>query len=612
MVNFIPKVHKRAATALCTILLAVPALAEDSYDLGEITVSGSLTPTERARSGATVEILESEDLENADVSLSSILRRVPGVSASVDGGLGGTTNLRIRGLSNSYVGVRIDGIDVTDPSGPQTSFNFGGLTTAGVDRVEVLKGSQSALYGSEAIGGVIDITSFSPERLGFSGKAAIEAGSFETYSGSLSLGHKTERGVVALTYSSVQSEGISGRASDTEKDGYEQEMLTFSVRHDLSDRLTVGASGLWRDTETEFDNSTSDNTGIAYGTQRGGRIFAELTTGAIVHKLSYSVFNVERSVPGAFISSFDGERKQLSYLASAELNSAFKLNIGLDKTEESFTTTTDSGTYDTKSAMAELQWSPTADLDLSITARYDEHSRFGGDTSSRIAAAWRVSERTTLRAVLGTGFRAPSLYELFSTYGDPSLNPEKSRSAELGVEHRFAGDAGNVKATVFYTEIDDLIGWDPASTVCGSGFGCYNQIPGLTVSKGVELSSSYVLNDRYSVYGNYTYTDARNAGARLVRVPMHDLVLGLDAQFTNRFAANLEMQHVGDVVASAFAPAGHKVGDYSLVNMGLRYDVTDDAQAYLRVENLFDEDYETSGGYNQPGRAIYFGLRANF
>lgn len=606
-----------ATTALGTVLLAGPALAEETYDLGEITVSGSLVPTPQARSGASVEILEGHTLEKGDASLASVLNRVPGVSVSSNGGLGTNTNLRIRGLDNSYVGVRVDGIDVTDPSSTQTSFNFGGLTSAGIGRIEVLKGTQSALYGSEAIGGVVDITSYRPTELGFSGKATLEAGSFQTYSGTLSLGQKSERGEVALTFSKLQSEGISSRAGEPENDGFEQKMLTFSARYELTGSFTIGGSAMWRDAEAEFDRSATDGSGVNYTTQRGGRIFAELTTGPVRHNLSYSVFTSERRDPGGYTSFFDGERRQLSYLASADLNAMAKLNFGIDKTDESFVTSSASGAYDTTSAMAELQLKATPDFDLSITARYDDHSVFGGNWSGRIAGAWQISSQTTLRAVLGTGFRAPSLYELYGGYGDPTLSPESSRSAELGVEHRFAGADGMIKATLFYTEIDDLIEFDGSSMTCANAIasgwaGCYNQVPGTTHSQGIELSSSFALNDRTSLYGNYTYTNARNKGVRVTRVPMHDLVLGVDTRLSNRFAANLEMQHVAGMKASAFAPAGHKVGDYSLVNLGVRYDITDTAQAYLRVENLLDEDYETAGGYNQPGRAVYFGLRANF
>ncbi|MBR9653132.1 TonB-dependent receptor plug domain-containing protein [Thalassovita aquimarina] len=591
-------------------LLSTPALSEDTYDLGEITVSGNLTPLPLSRSGASVDVVDAEDLDKSS-SLARALTRVPGVSLSANGGLGSTTNLRIRGFNNSYIGVRIDGIDVTDPSGTQTSFDFGGFTTGALGRIEVLKGSQSALYGSEAIGGVIDITTPRAQELGFSGSTALEAGSFGTYTGSLSLAQKSDRGEVALTYSAVTSEGISARSGDSEKDGFEQHMLTLSARHEVSDVLTLGGSALWRDAEAEIDRSPTDNSGENFTDQTGARVFAELATGAVKHTLSFSKFTSERRDPGGWTTMFDGDRKQFSYLANADLNNGATLNFGLDRTEESFATDTDSGAYDTNSAFAELQLAPAGNVDLSLTARYDDHSIFGDNFGGRVAGVWRVTDATTLRAVIGTGFRAPSLYELFSPYGNSALQPEQSRNAELGVEHDFGG-MGMLKVTAFYTEVDDLIEFDGTSTACSSGWGCYAQVPGTTVSKGVELAGQYDLNDRVSVYGNYTYTDARNSGERLTRVPRHDLVLGVEAAIGNRASGSLELQRTADIVPSPYAPAGHKVGDYTLVNLSASYDVTDTAKAYLRIENALDEDYETAGGYNMPGRSFAFGLRAEF
>jgi len=130
--------------------------------------------------------------------------------------------------------------------------------------------------------------------------------------------------------------------------------------------------------------------------------------------------------------------------------------------------------------------------------------------------------------------------------------------------------------------------------------------------QGLELSGEYALSDRVTVYGAYTYTDAKTDGQRLTRTPRHDAVIGLSGAFSDRFNGYLDVRHVADVVPSAFAPAGNKVGDYTLVGAGLSYDMTDTSEAYLRVENLFDEDYETAGGFNQPGRAVYFGIRSNF
>ena len=140
----------------------------------------------------------------------------------------------------------------------------------------------------------------------------------------------------------------------------------------------------------------------------------------------------------------------------------------------------------------------------------------------------------------------------------------------------------------------------------------YSQIPGTTVTRGLELSGRYALSERVALFANYTLTDAKTEGVRLERVPRHDLVLGLDADLGNGFGGTFEVQRIADVEPSAFAPAGHKVGDYTLVNLGVTYDLSGRATAYLRVENLLDEDYETAGGFNTPGRAAYFGIRASF
>lgn len=591
------------ASVAFTALLAAPGLAQEAFDLDEIVVSPSLAPVDPARTGATVEVVEGDDLQNADTSLIQTLSREPGVSFSANGGVGSNTTLRIRGLDTSYIGVRVNGIDVTDPSSTQTGFNFGGLTAAGLGRVEILKGSQSAIYGSEAIAGVVDITTARPRGLGFSADLNLEAGSFGTRSGSLWMGHATERGEVALSYSRLITDGISALASDTEEDGFEQEMLTLSTRYDLTDTVTVGASALWRDGMVEIDRPFVGNAGENFFTQRGARVFAEFETGGVDHRLSYSVFDSERRDPGGFTPYFNGDREELQYIGSAEIGATSTLGFGLDETRETFDIPGASGEVTTRSVFAELQLRPADDLDLSLALRHDDHSRFGGSTTGRIAAAWRAQPDLTLRAVLGSGFRAPSLYELFGPYGSTTLQPEQSRSFELGAEKTF--EAGFVRATAFYTEIDDLIGYDFILSA-------YNQQPGTTVTRGLELAGRYALSDRVALFANYTLTDAKTEGTRLVRVPRHDLVLGLDADLGNGFNGTFEVQRVADVEASAFAPVDNKVGDYTLVNLGVSYDITDRAQAYLRVENLLDEDYETAGGYNTPGRAAYFGLRASF
>ncbi|PIE13330.1 MAG: ligand-gated channel [Rhodobacterales bacterium] len=598
----------KAALATSAVTLGTPAFAEDVTDLDTIVISGSLTPLPQSRTAATVDILEEDALEDDTRPLSQTLSRLPGVSFSQSGPLGTNSSLSIRGLPARYIGVRIDGIDVSDASSTQTQFNFGGLAGVGVGRVEVLKGSQSALYGSEAVGGVVDITSSRPRKMGFSAVAKTEIGSYDTYSGSLMLGYMDDNGEVALNYARVKSDGFSALSSDTEADGMDQTQLNLTLRYALSDTVTVGGAVLYRDLSYDFDNNAFDPSGAGTTTQRGARVFADVVTGAVTHTLSYSRFESERDiVTSTYTSAFDSERNQIGYLANAELGGA-TLVFGLDRTEETYKTI---GSAETRSAFAEVLLQP-GDFDLSLAARYDDHSLFGGHWSGRMGAVWHVGASTNLRALVSTGFRAPSLNELYGPFGgNPALNPEKSRSAELGIEHQL-GANGSLRGTLFYSEVDDLIQYFDPDGWLGPLPGGYTQRPGTTVSKGIELSGRYALSDRYELYGNYTYTDVRNAGTRLAQVPMHSAVLGLDARISPRLSGNIELQHVANVLPSAFAPAANKVGDHTLLNVGLDLELTDNAKAYLRIENLTDEDYETVGGYNQPGRSVYFGLRGEF
>ncbi len=476
-----------ASVAISPFLLST-AFAQDVFDLGEIVVSGSLSPVTEGQTGATVEILDSEELSGKDTAVIARLDRLPGINSTANGGLGTNSSIQVRGLPSRYVVVRVNGIDMNDPSGTQNAFNFGSLTPSGIDRIEVLKGSQSALYGSEAIGGVVDITTYRPTEQGVSGRISSEFGSFGTTSGTLSVGLLTDRGEVAFSYGRIVSDGFSARANDDEDDSFRQSTLNLTGSYAVMDTFTLGAAVNVREGALEIDRSSSNNTGQNFFEELGARVYGELVTGNVTHTLSYSYFDIERRDPTGLTTNFAGERKRLSYLGTADLSGGYTLNFGLDTTEESFNSGGETGTEDTLSAQAELLFQPMRNLDLSAALRYDDNSAFGGNTTGRLAAAWHAKEDLTFRAVLGTGFRAPSLYERFSIYGDADLSPEQSRSFELGVEKRY-GEIASVKATLFYTEIDDLIQFDGASTACSSGFGCYNQVPGTTKSRGLELST---------------------------------------------------------------------------------------------------------------------------
>jgi vitamin B12 transporter len=215
--------------------------------------------------------------------------------------------------------------------------------------------------------------------------------------------------------------------------------------------------------------------------------------------------------------------------------------------------------------------------------------------------AVRPAEGPVVRASLGSGFRAPSLYELFHPfYGNTGLQPETSVSAELGVEKTYDSGA-TVRITGFYTEIDDLIQYDFTTSK-------YAQVAGTSKTKGIEIAAEAPLSDTLSIFGSFTYTDARsNAGTRLMRVPTHDTVIGLDAQFGSRISAQATLQHVNGLTDLAGA-----MPSYTVANAVVTYDISDTTQAYLRVENLFDEEYQVINGYGTSDRAAFFGIRGEF
>ncbi|AHM03401.1 hypothetical protein roselon_01001 [Roseibacterium elongatum DSM 19469] len=598
-----------AMTAVCALVAANPALAQETlFQLDEIIFSAGLTEIEEDRTGVTVDVLTTEDLRYAgDIQLSNTLATVPGLSVSQNGPVGTATTVRIRGLDSDYIPVFLNGIDVTDPSSAQMGFDFGVLTGAAATRVEILRGSQGAIYGSEAIGGVVNITTdLAPEDLGTEVTISLEAGSYETYLASLGIGARFERGTLSFSATELVTEGFSAadeNDGNSEEDGHQSTTLMLTGEYDATDALTLGFSAFYIDSFSEIDGfpapafTLADTQDEQEDERYGLRAYANFDAFGIEHEIAASGSRTERYYPGGFTEDFRGDRVTLSYLGTASVRQADTLTFGIDVTEEDFEAGADSGDVETAAVFAEYVAAFGSDFDLSTSLRYDEHSIFGGQATGRIAAAWRPAEGTVVRGSIATGFRAPSLFELYSGFfGNPDLEPEQSRSIELGIEREF-GDL-TLGATVFYTEIDDLIRF--------SGGG-YNQVPGTSTTQGVELTADYMLSDAVTAFANYTYTEAEDqTGARLRRVPRHDTTLGIAGEFGPNWSGSFSLQNVADRVDPA------PMDDYVLANGQIGYGITEEAEIYLRIENIFDEEYQTATGYGTSDRAFYIGLRSRF
>ncbi|QBY01869.1 TonB-dependent receptor [Rhodophyticola sp. CCM32] len=603
---------KKALGAFTATLLSTASVqAQDApvFALDEIIFSAGLTVLEASRTGASVAVVTGEELqESGDIQLSDYLATLPGVSISQNGPIGSNTSIRIRGLGERYIPVLIDGIDVTDPSGTQTAFNFGSLTTSALSRIEVLYGSQSALYGSEAIAGVISITTLqAPDEIGTEVTISAEAGSYDTYLGSIGVASRFERGELAFSATRLITDGFSAadeNLGNTEDDGHDSTTLTLTGAFDVTDNLRLGFSGFFEDSFAEFDGSGGaggDGSQTGETRRRAGRVYAEFNAFGIDHEIAAIVSDTDRYFPIGFTQNFEGQRRELTYKGTASLGNGGVLVFGAETSEEEFSADAINGRYDINSVYGDLNTPLTPDLDLSASLRFDDHSVYGGQTTGRIALAWRPTPDMIVRVSYGTGFRAPSLFELFSAFGNPALQPEQSRSAELGVEQDFG--RLTLGGTLFHTEIDDLIQF--------SG-GSYTQVPGTSTSRGVEVTMDYEITDSLRLFGTYTYTDARDRNDdRLIRVPEHDISLGVTGEFAPGWSGTFTVQHVMDRLDSDF-PDIVPMPDYTLANLTITREINETSEVYLRVNNLFDEDYQTTRGYGTSDRAFYVGLRARF
>ncbi len=608
--------------------LAASPVQSQIVDLGRITVLATRLATEVQRSGASVSVLDRAEIEASGATqLSDLLARLPGVSAVRTGGPGTQTGLRIRGAAPGYVAVYVDGIRIDDPTSTSVQTDFGHMTLDDIERIEVLRGTQSALYGGSAVGGVVSITTRRPDRDGFSQEVAAEAGSYRSRAARYTLGFRDERLEASLTLAHRRTRGFTawegipgtpGFAPDAEPDGFEATRLSASFRYRASEALTFGVTGFTQRSRNEFDTSDAffvmdpDSDALARWRQSGLRVFAEIETGAVQHELSLSEYRITRDIffDGVFGNGFAGRRSALAYQGAGTLSPYLTLVWGADTMlERSSADTLPAGSARTRTtgAFAQLLWAPGDTLDLGATARIDRNSAFGTFRSGRLTAAWQVTPQTTLRGALARGFRPPSLDERFGDYGffvgNPDLEPETSNSAEIGLDHRFAGGA-QASATLFWLETDNLITYDAVPFP-----NTLDNVPGTSRRRGLELWGSLPLGERLTLSGSYTYTEARQpSGVRLTRVPRHDLALGLDAVLADRWRGSVDLQRI----VGRAEEFGTSFDDYTVVNARLRYAVTDTADLYLRVENLLDRQYQELPGYATPGRSFHAGIAARF
>lgn len=670
---------KRLGISLLALIAAGPLAAQD-FALDEIVITANRETTEASRTGASFNVVTEADLNRSpNGSVAGYFRRLPGVTVRASGPIGTPATLLIRGASQNYIGTYVDGIDVSDPSATQTAFDFGQLTTLGLSRAEVIKGSQSAIYGAGAVAGVVSFTTARAQEDGFHQTLQGEVGSYNTRLLSYTATFRDARTEAAFTLGRITTDGFSNASEalgNTERDAFETSRLSFYLAHRVTDGVEFGLNGFWEDSASAYDPAFYLDPSLAGrqvavtlvdfrgdddiliplgdgGTSderlsretAGLRFFANVSSGAVDHRFALSTFRIDRNyfenelapdyIPvqtdciknktlpcdyGTLMQTTDatysGRRVKAEWTAAFDLG-AGRMNLGAAWTRDALVQFGDFGSADdatfTRSLFGEYLMPAGDATDVAISGRLDRHSLFGNLATVRLAVAHRLNDATVLRFQAGSGFRAPSNFELYSFYGARTLQPERSTNVDFGIEHEFASGA-TVKATAFYLEATDLIDYDFTATGCPAvavfGPGCYAQIDGRSVRSGLELEASATIMGDLALTGAYTYTDSdRNAATSWARVARHKLSLGLEKPLADRLTGSMEI--TGEFDRPDWSD-GTPAPDYAVAGAMLEYKFENSMVGYLRVENVFDEVYEQSQNYGTSRRAAYVGLRATF
>ena len=590
------------------LLTTAPVIAEELIVLDEITVTAGYTDTGISETGSSVSVLDQQELQYSSSGIVQAFENVAGVSMDTTGGLGALATISVRGLKQQYIGVRFNGMDITDPSGTQLTYDFGALTSMGLGQVEFVKGSQSAVFGSEAVGGVINLKTLSSNEEGSRGQFTVEAGSNETYSSSLSYERVDQKGSAAVSISRAETAGFSARKTfastapspgqvDNEADPYSGNQISVSFNREMTNNLAISLSALKSDESINYDGDFSPLTDTIDRDTTVMRGSVAFSLGASSHEIGMTNGDFKRVYT---FGKYDSDRRDFDYKGEAAI-SGVSFTFGAHQSEETIDAVGDKGNDKETAYFLEANTSLTDELEISGTVRQTDSDDFGSNTSYRTAAIYRLNNGVAFRAMSSSGFRAPSLYERYAGWGgNKNLKPEESETQEIGIEKVYQSGS-SVRMTAFNTSVDNLIEYS----------GGYTQSTNSRKSQGIEFEGKWLASDTISVDGTYAYVDAKNGTEVAARVPGHDLSLSISANISPKINSNLEINHIMDYKDTV---SGSLVDmpDYTVTNLAVSYDMSNNLLGYVRIQDLMDTDYETVKDFNTGGRQIFAGILATF
>ena len=630
-------VRRALGSAALLAHAAVPAWSDTGLDraadaaaLQTVVISATRIPTPELELASSVTVVTAEEIAaRQERTFAEVLKNIPGLNVVQQGGPGAETSVFMRGTNSNHTKVLVDGIDVSDPSNVNAAFDFGQLLTQDIERVEVLRGPQSGLYGSDAIGGVINVITKAgsgPMQL----SASVEGGTFASFnqaaavSGSQGAFHYSANaahlhaGATPVTPLDVLAPG-EHRIDDY----YDNFTVSSKLGFDLTPELDLGLVARYTNTHLRYTGEDFSTFPALPATQQSasntdqyyGRASAHLVSldGRLNQTLgvAYTRNQTRTLQPQIPESPNTGKRLKVDWQGAIRVSSAHSVLLGLEDARDEISAPISASTR-IASAYVELQSQLGAHWFSALNARYDDNDRFGSKVTYRIAPTWVSSASgTKLKASVGTGFKAPTLSELFQSFppfffANPDLQPESSVGYDLGIEQGFGGGMVRIGATWFYNRIRDLIATDVTGTT-------YANV-GRASTDGAEGFVAYQPVKQLILRLDYTHTEATDdlLHQELLRRPKHKGNLNATWQATDALLLNASVLAVSSWVDGNrdFSIPRLDAPGYTTVNLAASFALSRQLAVFGRIDNLLDRHYENPVGFLQPRMGVFAGIRA--
>jgi vitamin B12 transporter len=574
----------------------ISAAETDSAELTPVVVTASRAPQATDDVVLPIIIITGEEIRLRQVTdLGELLASVPGIDIGRNGGPGQAVSLFVRGTESNHVLVLVDGLRINP--GTIGGANLHHIDPDQVERIEILRGPRAALYGDQALGGVINIIT----RTGRSGQTVdlgTRVGSFGTFGADLGFEHASDDWAFDLSLGHERTDGYAFRRGSTETPDYDDTSVMLGLQH-RGDGATTSLR-LWSaraDSEyLDFFLSPASQTSVNRSVQveRSER-FGENWSSTV--RLSQVVDQIDQDLSADFVRS---QRLGIDWLNRFTLDGGLIAGLGVNLEHEnadalSFGTGFDEDTDD-RSIYGDLTGGAGPN-DWMVALRYSDYESFGGEFTWNAEIARDLSDETRMYAAAGTAFRAPDAFDRFGFGGDPGLDVERSSSVDIGLHHSFGG-GHEIDLSLYRTDIRDLIEFDFGTSMLMNTE--HARIEGLEVSYAWASTA-------WSVQSSVVLQRPRNqtTGQDLARRSSESLNLAVTRQLLD-WTLRADLRAVGDRLDSPFAPT--RIGGYVLVDLSTSWRIRDGLTLRVKAENLLDADYQTADGYSGRGRGLFVSL----